>query len=197
MTTALLTIDVQQAIDSPLSRSFNLQLTVLFAFVSGGMSLFSPSARTADIATLPVLTPVILCEALDNVDLPAYRHIMVPEPCDPTAGYVPAAERDQNHVQGVGLAKPTYVFSGTLFPSYHVQTTKPDRRTAHVCHQKKIRLNLRSEPPHSLLAALQSSVSRCGASNGDQKVRIERSEQEDDHGAAGRRDAQDRITVCS
>lgn len=122
---------------------------------------------------------------------------MVSEPCDPTAGSVPAAERDQNHVQGVRLAKPIYVFSATLFLSYQVQTTQPDLRTVHVCHQKKIRLNRRSELPNSLLAALQGSVSRCGARKGDQKVRIERSEQEEDHGAAGRRDAQDRITVCS
>jgi len=59
---------MKQDILSEMTR-IRLQLTVLFAFVSGGMSLFSPSARTADIATLPVVTPVILCEALDNVDL--------------------------------------------------------------------------------------------------------------------------------
>lgn len=60
----------KQDILSEMTR-IRLQLTVLFVFVfvSGGMSLFLPSARTADIATLPVVTPVILCEALDNVDL--------------------------------------------------------------------------------------------------------------------------------
>ena len=40
---------------------------------------------------------------------------MVPESCDPATESALAGERDQNHVQGVGLTKPTYVFSALSF----------------------------------------------------------------------------------
>lgn len=54
------------------------------------------------------------------------RHIMASEPCDPAAGSALAGEHDQNHVQGVGLTKPTYVFFGALFLPDCVLAVKPE-----------------------------------------------------------------------